>query len=93
MRTGVEVELTAGRRHLLVVDDFVDIRLDDPEFTPPPSGVAVKAPNVLVNQLGYLPAAAKLATLKTSAVCVASAATWTAMSNTPSPSGSVPVTM
>lgn len=45
-----------------------DIRLDDPEFTPAAQvagGVAL--PNVLVNQLGYLPNAAKLATVKTSA--------------------------
>jgi endoglucanase len=45
-----------------------DIRLDDPEFVPSASGgAAAKLPNVLVNQLGYLPGAAKLATLKTPA--------------------------
>lgn len=43
-----------------------DIRLEDPEFTPPPKLAAAAAvPNVLVNQLGYLPNAAKLATVKT----------------------------
>jgi endoglucanase len=42
-----------------------DIRLDDPEFTPPPAGaLAAPPPGVLVNQLGYLPKAAKGATVK-----------------------------
>lgn len=42
-----------------------DVHLDDPEFKPE-AGVAVstKTPNVLVNQLGYLPGAAKIATVK-----------------------------
>jgi endoglucanase len=44
-----------------------DVRLDDPEFTPPPARAAAKIPNVLVNQLGYLPRAAKVATVKSSA--------------------------
>ncbi len=44
-----------------------DIRLDDPEFSPPAKTAATKIPNVLVNQLGYLPGLTKLATLKTSA--------------------------
>jgi endoglucanase len=45
-----------------------DIRLDDPEFTPAaPSAGAAPVPNVLVNQVGYLPNAAKLATVKTNA--------------------------
>jgi endoglucanase len=44
-----------------------DVRLDDPEFTPAPaSATAAVVPNVLVNQLGYLPGAAKGATLKSS---------------------------
>jgi endoglucanase len=42
-----------------------DIRLDDPEFSASSSAVAAVVPNVLVNQLGYLPGAAKLATFKT----------------------------
>ncbi len=45
-----------------------DVRLDDPEFTaeakPADGG---QAPKLAVNQLGYLPGAAKLATLATSA--------------------------
>jgi endoglucanase len=45
-----------------------DVTLEDPEFTPePPRASAVKVPNLLVNQLGYLPRAAKVATLKTGA--------------------------
>ncbi len=45
-----------------------DVRLDDPEFTPgSSSGASIAAPKVLVNQLGYLPGAAKIATVKTSA--------------------------
>lgn len=43
-----------------------DVRLDDPEFEPEPKTSAKPAPNVLVNQLGYLPNAAKIATLKNS---------------------------
>jgi endoglucanase len=43
-----------------------DVRLDDPEFSPSAGGGSgAKVPNVLVNQVGYLPGAAKLATLKT----------------------------
>jgi endoglucanase len=42
-----------------------DVRLDDPEFEPGPEARAARpVPNVLVNQLGYLPGAAKIATLK-----------------------------
>jgi endoglucanase len=45
-----------------------DVRLDDPEFKPgPDAGAARPVPNVLVNQLGYLPGAAKIATLKSGA--------------------------
>jgi endoglucanase len=45
-----------------------DVRLDDPEFVPTSSASnAVKAPKLLVNQLGYLPKAAKVATLATTA--------------------------
>jgi endoglucanase len=45
-----------------------DVRLDDPEFTPAASNTtAALVPSVLVNQLGYLPGAAKGATLKSSA--------------------------
>lgn len=45
-----------------------DVRLDDPEFAAPAEtkqGLVV--PNVLVNELGYLPGAAKVATVKTTA--------------------------
>src|SRR5690606_14787471 len=45
-----------------------DVRLDDPEFTPSASsGAAAPVPKVLVNQLGYLPGAPKVATLKSDA--------------------------
>ena len=45
-----------------------DVRLDDPEFVPSkPSAGAGKLPAVLVNQLGYLPGAAKVASLKSGA--------------------------
>ncbi|HEX2870709.1 MAG TPA: glycoside hydrolase family 9 protein [Polyangiaceae bacterium] len=45
-----------------------DVRLDDPEFTPGASSASAgPAPKLLVNQLGYLPGAAKVATLVTSA--------------------------
>ena len=45
-----------------------DVRLDDPEFAPAAgASSAVLAPKLLVNQLGYLPGAAKVATLETSA--------------------------
>jgi endoglucanase len=45
-----------------------DVRLDDPEFAPGVSrATAAAVPNVLVNQLGYLPHAAKGATLKSAA--------------------------
>jgi endoglucanase len=45
-----------------------DIRLDDPEFTPDAAvATTSKTPKLNVNQLGYLPGAAKLATLATSA--------------------------
>lgn len=44
-----------------------DVRLDDPEFTPAAaSSAAAPVPGVLVNQLGYLPGAAKGATVKSS---------------------------
>jgi len=42
-----------------------DIRLDDPEFSGTASKAVAGVPNVLVNQVGYLPRAAKVATLKT----------------------------
>lgn len=45
-----------------------DVRLDDPEFTPGASSAgAGPTPKLLVNQLGYLPGAAKVATLVTGA--------------------------
>ncbi|MES1184490.1 MAG: glycoside hydrolase family 9 protein [Myxococcales bacterium] len=45
-----------------------DIHLDDPDFKPEAkAAAAVKAPKLLVNQLGYLPGAAKIATLETNA--------------------------
>ncbi len=44
-----------------------DVRLDDPDFTPQASSVAAAVPNVLVNQVGYLPNAIKVATFKTKA--------------------------
>jgi endoglucanase len=45
-----------------------DVRLDDPEFTPDANGAeVVTVPPVLVNQLGYLPGAAKIAVVKTAA--------------------------
>jgi endoglucanase len=44
-----------------------DVSLTDPDFTPTASGEAVKAPGVLVNQVGYLPGAAKVATVKSGA--------------------------
>jgi len=45
-----------------------DVRLDDPEFVPTAAASgAVPAPKLLVNQLGYLPGAAKVATLETTA--------------------------
>ncbi|RYZ06676.1 MAG: endoglucanase [Myxococcales bacterium] len=47
----------------ICIDDVV---LSDPEFTPVADRGSVKAPNVLVNQLGYLPGAAKVATVKAS---------------------------
>lgn len=43
-----------------------DVELSDPQFTPPQSSAARAVPRVLVNQLGYLPGAAKVATVKTS---------------------------
>jgi endoglucanase len=44
-----------------------DVRLDDPQFTPAAKSAAIPTPNVLVNQLGYLPRTAKVATVKTRA--------------------------
>jgi endoglucanase len=44
-----------------------DVQLSDPEFTPEARQASEKIPSVLVNQLGYLPGAAKVATVKTSA--------------------------
>jgi len=45
-----------------------DIALSDPEFTPEASASAkLAAPALAVNQLGYLPNAAKIATLRTTA--------------------------
>ncbi len=42
---------------------FDDLILSDPEFTPPPKVVAPPPPAVRVNQVGYLPNRAKIATL------------------------------
>jgi endoglucanase len=45
-----------------------DVRLEDPEFVPAAADAgAGPTPKLLVNQLGYLPGAAKIATLETSA--------------------------
>jgi endoglucanase len=45
-----------------------EVRLDDPEFAPAAGASSVvPAPKLLVNQLGYLPNAAKVATLETTA--------------------------
>lgn len=44
------------------VDDVV---LEDPEFTPKPDAQPPPIPNVLVNQVGYLPKAPKVAVVKT----------------------------
>lgn len=43
-----------------------DVHLDDPQFTPPAGSVVASAPvpKVAVNQLGYLPGAIKIATVK-----------------------------
>lgn len=48
----------------ICIDDVV---LSDPEFQPSTQAASVKVPNVLVNQLGYLPNAAKVATVKSTA--------------------------
>ncbi|HEY4105746.1 MAG TPA: glycoside hydrolase family 9 protein [Polyangiaceae bacterium] len=46
-----------------------DVRLDDPAFTPSADSAHIVAvPNILVNELGYLPNAAKIATLKSNAM-------------------------
>lgn len=42
---------------------FDDVVLSDPQFTPPPPAPKVVLPSVRVNQMGYLPGYAKLATL------------------------------
>jgi endoglucanase len=45
-----------------------DVRLDDPDFTPSAKiERKIVVPSVLVNELGYLPNAAKIATVKTAA--------------------------
>jgi endoglucanase len=44
-----------------------DVRLDDPDFTPSTAGAAKAVPKVFVNELGYLPNAAKIATVKSDA--------------------------
>ncbi len=45
-----------------------DVRLDDPQFTPSANAdQKVAVPNVLVNEVGYLPDAAKIATIKNTA--------------------------
>ncbi len=44
-----------------------DVHLDDPEFTPAPRAASAPIPNLAVNQVGYLPQAIKIATLKSSA--------------------------
>jgi endoglucanase len=41
-----------------------DIRVDDPQYTEVPEPVAPPIPNVLVNQVGYFPGLAKIATAK-----------------------------
>jgi len=41
-----------------------DIRVDDPQYVEVPEPVPPPIPNVLVNQVGYFPALAKLATVK-----------------------------
>ncbi len=46
---------------------FDDMFLTDPQFTPPPPEEVAEAPNVRVNQVGYLPGLAKIATVKTEA--------------------------
>lgn len=46
---------------------FDDMFLTDPQFTPPPEEMVAQAPNVRVNQLGYLPGLAKIASVKTDA--------------------------
>ncbi len=47
----------------ICIDDVV---LLDPEFSPSKSGAARAVPSVRVNQLGYLPGSAKIATVKSS---------------------------
>lgn len=53
--------LASGAPLTVCIDDIV---LSDPQFTPPPKQEAAKIPNVLVNQVGYLPNLQKLATVK-----------------------------
>jgi endoglucanase len=48
----------------MCVDDVV---LEDPTFQPKPDAVPPPVPNVLVNQVGYLPSLAKIAVVKTDA--------------------------
>lgn len=43
-----------------------DVALSDPEFSPPKQSASKRVPSVLVNQVGYLPGAAKVATVKSS---------------------------
>ena len=55
----------AGAPFKICIDD---IRLDDPEYVAPARASAASgAPNLAVNQVGYLPNAAKVATLRSSA--------------------------
>ncbi len=58
-------ELAAGPvPYQVCIDDVV---LEDDDYTRPPPAEKAPVPNVLVNQLGYLPDAAKLATVKSAA--------------------------
>ena len=41
-----------------------DVRIDDPQYTEVPEPVPPPIPNVLVNQVGYFPGLAKIATVK-----------------------------
>lgn len=63
----VEVAFHAGGRMVQGTDPvticFDDIVLSDPEFQPPPPPPTVVVPIVRVNQLGYFPKFAKLATV------------------------------
>jgi endoglucanase len=54
----------AGAPFKVCIDD---IRLDDPEFVAKARATSSAAPNLAVNQVGYLPHASKVATLRSSA--------------------------